>query len=74
MLDYKSSQKDYGNKKGNIKQGDRMFILTDKDNRVHSDWMGKPVVFATEAEAEAEVNAICGRVGYNLAGWYVKAL
>jgi hypothetical protein len=51
-----------------------MFILTDKDNRIHSNWLGKPVVYATKAEAEAEIDAICQRVGYNLAGWVVEAV
>lgn len=49
-----------------------MFIIIDKDDRIQSNWMGKPVEYATRAEAEAEIAAICARVGYNLAGWYVK--
>ncbi len=51
-----------------------MFILVNKYGDIKVDTLGNSLTFKTEAEAEREIDGVCLRVGYNLAGWAIRPL
>jgi hypothetical protein len=50
-----------------------MFIVINYAGDIRQDALGNAKVFATKELAQAEIDGIIGRVGYNLSHWYIKA-